>query len=53
MNGEPIVKPIQLKDLKEYFGYSKLADFSKDWKELTEEDRMQIKAGIADGSMTY
>lgn len=45
--------PMTLKDLKEYFGYAKLTDFSKDWKHLSETDRAEIRGGIENGSMTY
>lgn len=45
-------KKLGLKDLKEFFGYSKLQDFSRDWKLLSEEDRAQIRGGIEDGTMT-
>lgn len=44
---------ITLKDIKEYFGYRTLADFSKDWKALTVAERDQIKGGIADKSFNY
>jgi hypothetical protein len=30
-----------------------LADFSKQWKQLTETDKAQLRQGIADGSLTY
>ncbi len=46
-------KPLGVKDLKEFFGYEKLADFSKDWKELTDEDKEQLRTGIADGTFNY
>jgi hypothetical protein len=46
-------KTLQVKDLKEFFGYTKLADFSHDWKQLTEDDKVQIRTGISDGSFTY
>lgn len=45
--------PVTLKDLKAYFGYEKLTEFSKDWKELSEESRKQIKDGINDGTFNY
>lgn len=31
----------------------KMTDFRKDWAELTDEDKTQLKAGIADGSFNY
>ncbi len=50
---EGTATPMTLKDLKGFFGYEKLTDFSKDWKALDEADRKAIRAGIEDGSMTY
>jgi hypothetical protein len=44
---------ISIKDLKTFFGYEKLADFSKDWKALTDLDKQQIKQGITDGTFNY
>ena len=46
------VKPI-LTQVKEFFGFPTLADFKVDWQLLSDTDRDQIKAGIADGSLTY
>ena len=42
-----------LTDVKNFFGYSTLSDFSKDWKEVPDADRKQIRDGIGDGSLTY
>lgn len=39
--------------IKEFFGYKTLAEFAKDWKLLSDEDKAQIKSGIEDGSLTY
>jgi hypothetical protein len=44
---------ITLKDVKEYFGYSTLSEFSQDWKKLSEDERQQIKSGLENGSLTY
>jgi len=44
---------ITLKDLKEFFGYTKLTDFSRDWKQLSETDREQIRKGVEDGTFNY
>lgn len=30
-----------------------LAAFTKEWKDLPDKDKDQVKAGFADGSMTY
>lgn len=35
-----------------FFGMS-TTEFRKEWAQLTDQDREQIKAGVADGSLTY
>lgn len=30
-----------------------LKDFTAEWKQLTDEDKEQLKQGIADGTLTY
>lgn len=30
-----------------------LADFSKQWKQLSEADKAQLRTGIGDGSLNY
>jgi hypothetical protein len=42
-----------LKPIKEFFGYEKLTDFGKDWRELSAEDKQQIRSGIENGTFTY
>ena len=44
---------LTIKDMKEFFGYTKLADFSADWKQLTDKDKAEIRQGLADGTYTY
>ena len=44
---------VTLKDLAKYFGYAKLSDFSKDWQTLTDQDKKDIKSGVADGTFNY
>lgn len=41
-----------LKQVIDYFGIS-MTQFAKEWKQLSEEERQQIKAGIGDKSFTY
>lgn len=48
-----MAEALTIKDMKEFFGYTKLADFSKDWKELTDDDKKQIRQGLADGTYNY
>lgn len=39
--------------IREFFGYASLADFGKDWRQLTDEDKDQIRTGIEDGTLNY
>lgn len=43
---------VTLKQIMEFFGMN-AAQFNKNWKELTPQDKAQIKAGIGNGSLTY
>lgn len=36
-----------------YMGYENTAQFRKEWATLSEADKTQLKAGIADGTLTY
>ena len=42
-----------VKEVMEYFGYRSAAAFAVDWKKCTPTDKAQLKAGLADGSLTY
>ena len=42
-----------MKEVMEYFGYKSAAAFAVDWKKCTPTDKAQLKAGIADGSLSY
>ena len=44
---------ITLNDVKAFFGYANLSDFSADWKLLSVEDREQIRGGIENATLTY
>lgn len=39
--------------VKSYFEIESAAEFSKEWKQLTDKDKEQLKQGIGDGSLTY
>lgn len=43
---------VSMKDVRDYFGMSG-QDMIKEWKALTDEDKVQIKQGIGDGTLTY
>jgi hypothetical protein len=44
---------MSLKDIKEYFGYKTLKEFSEDWKLLNTTDKEEIRSGLENGSLTY
>lgn len=44
---------ISLKDIKDFFGFKSLSEFSAEYKQLSEKDRDEIKTGIENGSLTY
>lgn len=37
---------------RDFFGMSS-GDFAREWKQLSAEDKAQIKGGIENGSLTY
>lgn len=39
--------------VKEYFGYKSMAEFRKDWSELTDQDKTDLREGIANDTLTY
>ena len=41
-----------LAQIRDFFGMSS-GDFAREYKALTPTDKAQIKAGIADGTLTY
>ena len=44
-----------LKDVRDYFKRDgeALTDFGKEWKELSDKDKDDLKRGLGDGSLTY
>lgn len=42
-----------LNEIRDYFGYENAGTFRSDWMKLSKSDRDEIKAGFANGSMTY
>lgn len=40
-------------EIKNFFGYTKLTEFKADWEKLTDKDKAEIKAGLADGTYNY
>jgi len=45
-------KEVTLKDIATYFGYP-LGEFAKQWRRLTDQDKVELKAGLTDGTLTY
>lgn len=45
-------KPV-LTVIRDYFGYKSTQAFSKEWSDLPQKDKDELKAGFQDGSMTY
>lgn len=43
---------VTLKGIMQYFGMSP-SDFTREWKNLTAKDKEEIKAGLANDSLTY
>ena len=39
-------------DVMKFFGIQ-IATFRKEWEQLTDTDKAQLKKGIGDGSLTY
>lgn len=39
--------------IRDYFGYKSTQAFSREWNELTQADKDEIKQGFQDESMTY
>lgn len=44
---------VSVKDIMAYFGYKSAGEFMRDWKQMTDTDKAQIKAGLSDESLTY
>lgn len=45
--------PASIVQVKDFFGYDNIGEFRKQWNELTEQDKAQIREGIGNGSLTY
>ena len=44
----PGVKPVM-----EFFGFTSVTAFMREWKLLDEKDQEQLKQGLSDGTLTY
>lgn len=40
-------------DVKDFFGYTNMAQFGREWRSLDVGSKEALKEGIADGSLTY
>ena len=41
-------KKVKITDIKDYFGYTDSAKFIADWRALTDADRAELKAALAE-----
>lgn len=39
--------------IRDFFGYTSLAEFARDWKQLDARSKEQIKSGIGNGTYDY
>jgi hypothetical protein len=42
-----------LNQIRAYFGIESAQKFAAEWRQLTDTDKMQIKAGIGNGTYNY
>ena len=42
-----MIKTVTVKDVKDYFSYTDSKEFTKEWKEMSIEDKDEIKLEIA------
>lgn len=50
---ETVTKTASLTDVQKYFGYTNLAQFRKDWVELDDATKKDLRNGIGNGTFTY
>jgi len=48
MSDKPITKQIQ-----EFFGIETVGEFAREWRQLTEKDKKDLREGIANGTLNY
>lgn len=46
-------KSATVKEIKEFFGFTSVAQMNAEWKQLTDKDKEQIREGIGNGTFTY
>ena len=42
-----------VKDIMNYFGYKTAGEFMRDWKQLSDSEKEQLRSGIENGTLTY
>lgn len=42
-----------LKQVKDFFGEENTAKFAAEWRQLSEQDKADLRAGIGNGTFTY
>lgn len=44
---------MNLNEIRQFFGITNVALFRKEWSELSDKDKAEIKEGLSNGSYTY
>lgn len=42
-----------LNDIRKFFGIDNIAQFRKEWNDLSDKDKAHIKSGIENDTLTY
>lgn len=42
-----------LNDIRKFFGIDNIAQFRKEWNDLSDKDKAELKSGIQDDTYTY
>lgn len=42
-----------LNEIRAYFGITSAAEFAREWRQLSTQDKEDLKAGIGNGTFTY
>ena len=48
----PDARPVTLKDIASFFGMT-IAEFTKEWKKISLQEKAQLRAGIENGTFSY
>lgn len=45
--------PATINEVRAYFDIATAAEFTKEWRALSDADKTDLKTGIGDGTLTY